>query len=392
MTASGQFPPFERICEQVSAFVGRHAGIARAESLGESEQGREVLAVEVTDPAAEEEDKQVALVVCGRHGQELGTRVVGPALLEWLASPPAAETRRGQRVFVVPVANPDGCVREQFHAPSDRLSELEERTILALAERVCPDAVVDVHSLGGSDTEAVIAAHTTRCAVDELIHHTLAAEMAEAAGRRGYPFDVEAVPFPDTYNNHFCGACYERFHCLAFGMEVSHLSLGPAEAAESGVAAIVALLEAGNRRRGWQARSGYPNEILIGNFSASIRPAGANAAERSRSREEIWRHRGAFAVPQREMPDRDTLKLTVRHEGHAPTCAWSLCCRLRGRRVIRGVRLDGRGGPVCAWQDACSTYVRATVPPAGPQAHELIVQLEPASAGGRTETSGPPER
>lgn len=34
------------------------------------------------------------MVVCGQHGNELGTRSVGQAVLEWLASEEGTETKR----------------------------------------------------------------------------------------------------------------------------------------------------------------------------------------------------------------------------------------------------------------------------------------------------------
>jgi len=375
MSASWQSQSFEHICEQAAGFVERSPGIARMDSLGKSPEGREVLAVEVTDRTVRPGDKQLAIIVCGRHGGELGTRAVGAALLGWLASDAAAETRRRQRVFVVPVANPDGCVREEFHAPRDGLSDLEQRTILALAERLTPDAVVDVHSLGGSDVEAVIAAHTGRCAVDEMIHHRLAAEMARAAAEDGYPFDVEGVPFDASYNNFFCGACYDRFHSVAFGMEVNHLALTPAEAGESAVAAIAGLLGQGNRRLGWQDEAGYPNQILVGNFSCSVRPAGADAEQRRRSRAEIWRNRTAFTPPKRDMPNRSTLKATVSHAGYCPPCSWSICCRLRGEPALRSVHLDGQKPEHLIFRDECSTFVSVLVRPGAPESHELAIGL-----------------
>ena len=375
VSQSREFPSFEQIHRHVAEFVERHPAICRMECLGRSPEGREVLGVEVTDPAVRPEDKHLAMVVCGRHGVELGTRVVGTALLAWLASPAAAETLRRQRVFLVPVANPDGCARDEFHAPRDGPSDLERRTILALAERLIPDAVVDVHSLGGSDVEAVIAAHTDRCAVDELIHHDLAAAMARAAGERGYPFDVEAVPFEASYNNFFCGPCHQRCHSVAFGIETNHLVLTPAQAAESAAAAIVALLDAANRRRGWQSEAGYPNQILLGNFSCSVRPGGADAEERRRSRAEVWRNRAAFGPLKREMPDRRAVKLTVPHAGYSPGCCWSICLRMRGEPALRGVALDGHAAERRVFRDECSTFVSVCVPPGGPESHEVVIEF-----------------
>jgi hypothetical protein len=371
-----QFPSYRQIRADAGAFVRRHDAIARLESLGVSDEGRDVPAVIVSDPTVASDQKQMALIVCGRHGSELGSRVVGMGVLKWLASEAGAETRRRQHVVVVPVANPDGCVREEFFAPTDGLSALEERTILSLAERYSPDAVVDVHSLGGSDIEAVIAAHTTRCAEDECIQYAVASEMVEAAARQGYPFDIHAAPFPGAYNNFFSGACYERFHSLAFGMEVNHEALGPVEAAASGTEAIAALLAAGNRRAGWQRTRGYPNELLIGSFSTSVRPGGADAAARRRSRVEVWTNRAAFGAVHREMPDAGTVRVTMAYEGNALAAPCELCCRLRGRPKVRRARLNGSSVTQEACYDGSSTFVFAPIAALTAGSYELIIELQ----------------
>ena len=377
MATDNKFPSFDDICRKAEAFVEQNPGIARMESLGTSPEGREVLAVEVTDVGVPLEQKQVAFVVCGRHGDELGTRVVGPAVLNWLASEDAAETRRRQLVVVVPVANPDGCVREEFFAPSDGLSETEDKTIAALAERYRPDAVVDVHSLGptGHDYEMVITAHTTRCGEDQFVHNLLATKMVQAAARQGYPFGIHAVGLTDGYNNFFSGICYEHFHSVVFGMEVNHFALTPDETAASGAAAIRGLLEAGNRRFGWQCHEGYPNEILIGDFSTSVRPVGKDAAARRQSRAGIWQNRTAFTTPKREMPDLHTLKVTTEYSGDPLPVGWALCCRVRGKPVIRSVRLNQRKVDSYCCSDECSTYVFVDIEPSGPERYELTVEL-----------------
>jgi len=375
MPEDEKFPSFEQIGARVAEFVRRNPGIARMEPLGLSEEGRPVQAVEVTDPDVAAADKQVALVICGRHGGELGTRVVGTAVLEWLASEAGARTRREQRVIVVPVANPDGCVREQFHAPKDGLSETERKTIAALAERTRPDAVVDVHSLGGNDVESVITAHTTRCAEDEFIQNALAGEMVRAAAAGGYPFDLQAVAFADGYNNFFSGLCYERFHSVAFGMEVNHRVLGPAEAGASGLAAIAGLLEAGNRRFPWQRETGYPNGVLIGNFLGAIQAGGADAESRRRSRCEIWRNRSGFAVPGRQTPEAGVVRITTEYSDGRLTVPARLCCRIRGKPNIRGVRINAERADWACLHDECSTYVFADAGPPVEGACELEVRF-----------------
>jgi len=371
--AGGGFPSFQDVCEMVAEFARRHPDIARMTSLGRSDEGREVLAVEVTDPGVPLETKQVAMVVCGRHGNELGTRVIGSAVLEWLASEDAAETRTHQLVVVVPVANPDGCVRDAFLAPNDGLSDAERRTVMALAERTQPDAIVDVHSLGGNDIEAVIAAHTGRSGVDAFTQAALATEIADAAGRGGYPFDLEGVTFSNQYNNFLAGECYDRFHSVALGMEVNHLALRPDQAADSGVVAISSFLRSGNRRRYWQAHPGYPNDLIIGNFSTSIRPAGSDAASRRSARVALWQNRRFFDGLKRTMPDSHTVKVVAQYTGGPLQTPWTLCCRLRGRPVVRDVRLNGEPVQCETFTDACSTYVSVVAEATGPERYELLV-------------------
>ncbi|MCK4301090.1 MAG: hypothetical protein KAX80_16240, partial [Planctomycetes bacterium] len=120
---TASFPTFEEVCSAVDGFASQHSRLASVQTLGLSPEGLPVRAVSVTGPGGSPSEKEVALVVCGRHGNELGTRVVGLALLRWLVSEAGALTRDRQRVLVVPVANPDGCVREEFFAPHDGLSE-----------------------------------------------------------------------------------------------------------------------------------------------------------------------------------------------------------------------------------------------------------------------------
>jgi len=314
-------------------------------------------------------------VVCGRHGNELGTRVVGTALLGWLCSDAGAETRRRQLVIVVPVANPDGCVREEFFAPSDGLSDVEQRTIAELARTHQPDLVVDVHSFGESDIEAILPANTTSAAEDVFIHRDLAMRATEGAARVGYPFAVHAVRLSGDYNNFFCGMCYDRFHSLAFGMEVNHASLAPDQAAASGVAAITSLLDAGNTRSPWEPQAGYPNRILLGDLFTSIRAAGDDAGQRRTSRSHIWPNRRHFARPKRETAGSSAIRVLTEYAGAALPCRFSLSCRLRGSPAIRAVRLNGEPVDAPTHTDNCSTYVHVGIAPSGRQSYELSVEL-----------------
>ena len=371
MSSSG-YPSLDDIYRDTKTFAARHSRIARLEPLGASPEGREVPAVLVTDPDVPHAEKQVALVVCGRHGSELGTRVVGGALLDWLATDEATPTRQRQVVIVVPVANPDGCVREAFWAPDDGLSETEETTILQLAQRWQPDAVLDVHSWGGVlDGEAIVAAATSDLGEDVSIYHALGGKMLSAAARRGYPFLMHEVPREPGYNNFFCGACYERFHSVVFGMEVNHSLLTPEETADSGTAIIVALLMEGNDTSPGEGHTGYPNGILLGDSFTSIRPVGDNAVQRRASRATLWQSRRQFSTPVREFIPPSTIRIEIERSAPLP---FALVCRIRGYLDPKVTQLNGRDADATTFADNCSTYVSVEICPGSGDRQALRIE------------------
>lgn len=377
----GDFPSLDDIDQDLDRFADGHSDIAHIESLGLSAEGRDVKAVYVTDNSIPATEKEVAVVVCGRHGSELGTRVVGTALLDWLSSAEGEETRRRQLVIVVPVANPDGCMREEFWAPGDGLSETEENTIAALARAYQPDAVMDVHSWGGVlDGEAIVTANTSDSGEDAFIHRALGTKMVEEAARQGYPFLLHSVRLPDGYNNFFCGMCYGHFHSLVFGMEVNHSFLKPEETVESGMAIIKTLLNEGNTRSPWEPHVGYPNRILLGDFFTAIRSTGSNAAERRTSRSEIWRNRKCFTVPQREFLAPHTIRVATEYAGASLSGGYALVCRIRGSPDFKTIRLNGKDVEATTYEDNCSTYVCVDIHPSGKEQYELSIGLCPTTA------------
>ncbi|HUT61188.1 MAG TPA: M14 family zinc carboxypeptidase [Phycisphaerae bacterium] len=373
------FPTFDEIQQATGRFVERHSTVARAEVLGASPEGREVRAVHVTDPEVPDDDKQHAMVVCGRHGNEPGGPAVGLAVLDWLASDAADQTRRRQIVSVVPAANPDGCARGEFGAPPRHLSELEHDTIAAMARRLAPEAVIDVHSFGPTDADlqAVVTGNNTYEGEDFYIYSTTAAGLIAAAGREGYPFLLHTEKRNEGYNNFIAGYCYDRFHALAFGMEVNHHVLAPDEAGAAGAAVVKALLDVGNARAAWQAHGGYPVEILKGDFAASIRPIGRTAAERRASRAAIWPNRKFFRVGRREAPAARTVIVRAGFSGYSgddAACGFELCCRVRGRHARLRVTLNGEPVEPRTFRDDCSTFASVAIRPPGCQDYELVLE------------------
>jgi hypothetical protein len=374
------FLSYDEIENWIGNYIHCHREIAYIESIGQSDEGRAIKAVHVTNNSLPMDEKEIALIIVGRHGDEVGTRVVGPAVLEWLASRDAQEIRDRQHVIVIPIANPDGCIHEVFGAPATHLSDIEKSALLPLGARYIPEIVMDVHSVGKEKRglnwgglEAVIIDQNATEGEDQYILGEMARGMLRAAAREGYPFLLHTLePYGNlkkkaealagySFNNHVNRALYDAFHPLTFGMEVNHFVLRPDETARSGLAVIKSMLEMGSRVFPWEYHPGYPNRILSGDFLAWIGPRGRNAHARRASRKEIWSKRHFFRVPfapYREMMDRHSVRITVRYAGEEEiTNGITIGFRIRGLPRIRSITVNGEHRDYYVKRDECSTYV-----------------------------------
>jgi hypothetical protein len=411
----------KEVYQWLDDFVGRNKNMAAKEIIGKSPDNWDIPAVLITNRQVSDDDKQTAVITLGRHGHELGTRVVGPEIMEYLIGDDAAEIRDTQVVIVVPVMNPEGFVLNEFHSSRTSLTKTERLVLGRLFDNHPPDMVIDYHSLGkegGSkydrgDMEVIIPANTTRWAMDEQIHQHVAQKMRDAAESAGWPYEIHTledlaayyfggaeignmpwtylqekvyllhmqdfsdnfhIPEESAYTNYTCGPAYLKWHPLVFGMETNHFSLSWAgDIAASGLAPCAALLKMGSSRFPWEKDRGYPVNILHGDFRISIRPVGANASERRASRIQLWAERKNFNLPQREMPDRETTLARVRYFGRDLPMAFALCLRMR-QSPMKRVTLDGNEVEFQIFKDNCATFVHIPVQMKTAGTIEIIIE------------------
>ena len=400
----------------LDGFVEENERIAHKKVLGKSPDNWDIPAVFITNKDIADDNKQIAVVTAARHGQEFGARVVGPEVLHFLAGEGAKEIRDTQLVIVLPVVNPEGFVLNKFCSSHTSLTKTERLILGAFFRSYPPDMIIDFHSLGkqmgsqfdAGDMEVIIPANTTKWAMDEQIHQHVANKMLDAAEESGWPYEIHTLedlakyyfgrreignmpwsymkekmfmlhmqdsydnydipeesdmpnatsePGKTAYTNYTCGPAYMKWHSLVFGMETNHWALTDAgDVAESGTVPCAALLKMGSTRFPWEKDSGYPVNLLHGDFRISIRAVGNNAAERRASRIRIWGERHHFNNPQREMMDLDTTVARVRYFGNDFPMQFALCLRMR-QKNIKSVELGSKEMDFEIFRDRCSTFV-----------------------------------
>ena len=381
----------ELIEKNISGLLADNSDVVELHSLGLSAEGRDIKAMYITDKRVPLVEKEVAVIMGLRHGDEAGVAPAALSLLDWLVSEKGAETRRKQLVIFIPVVNPDGFVKQEFGAPRDKISGDESKIILPLILKSQADMLLDIHSLERGNLEAVITGHTEHLGEDDLIHGLAVRRMMEGAAVAGYPYVIHALgvqavapwlstPRPSnydtpSYNNWVCAPAYEQLHSLVIGMEVNDFYLSDDECGKSGLAAIIPLLELGNTRSSWEFASGYPNRIVRGNMLVSLRAAGQSAAERRESRMEIWQKRDFFTNPITMLPSKNRIKAKVKYSGEPLSNAFSICCRIRGNPAINGVSLNGIKTDYYSATDNCSTFVFVDVPPAVAGTYEVSIDF-----------------
>ena len=394
----------KEIYQWLDDWVAKNKGIVHKEVIGKSPDHWDIPAIFITNEDIPNADKQIAVVTLGRHGQELGTRVVGPEVIRYLCSSDAEEIRKTQVVIVVPVVNPEGFVLNKFQSSMTSLTKTERLVLGGLFKPFPPDMMMDFHSLGKSagskydrgDMEVIIPANTTTWAMDEQIHQYIAGEMKKVAESEGWPYEIHTledlatyyfgdtqmgnmpwtylkekvyllhmqdfydhyhIPEEDHYTNYTCGPAYLKWHTLVFGMETNHYALSQAgDIGLSGLTPCSALLKMGSTRLPWEKDKGYPVNILHGDFRISIRPLGNNASERRASRIRIWNERKNFNLPQREMVDQETTTARVRYFGWDLPMEFVLCLRMRQNK-IKSVTTRSKEVQFETFKDHCSIYV-----------------------------------
>jgi hypothetical protein len=335
---------FDEYDATLKHWARQHPGLFTLEKRGESHDGQPVYLVKITDASVPDEDKQVALVSALHGGPERSGTTTILHLIEWLIgdSERARETRQKQVLLLVPIANPYAFFTTDRFTNKERIDLYDPQiaywdlpklklavpartpelaAFLAIVDDYQPEVHLDLHGTGlqafpedqlgdrtmrkGQTMFEISACSYSNCGVRPWDPRVTEA-MVKAGQDAGFGSDrAEADaqrcfynPDHDYFRNRLWIAPRpERFRTLFYGYMKYHTMISTTEIGweQSGVARVSGFLALGNKPWLDEPFSGYPVTRVRARAGRFITAYGQTAAERRRSRVELWPRQVAFA-------------------------------------------------------------------------------------------------
>jgi hypothetical protein len=399
---TGHSPNSAEVIARIRQLRARYPEWVTVRRVATSEEGRPIHTVTVTDPRAPAQEKQHVLVAGGHHGNEDSGRLIALALLDWLVSDAGAETRRRQKIVVLPNQSPDAAERDIYFVEGEVNPLLDHGeggpktpqgvALEEVARALAPEVYVDLHSRGyaGFSYDMVLWAEPRPYLEDDNLLHAMAAEMGAAGERGGVPHLVHPLSWPGFLRqgpdvSSACAYAYREFKSLAFLTETSEhndYALPARVRARIGLARLRALLAWGERRHPKLYCAGYPCYLVGGMFALGLVAVGATAAARRKSRISIWRNRPHFDEYHARGPEeRDRKVLRVGYSGEPLTQGIGFQVAVQGEREVAGVSVNGRrlrpaeSNGHYAWRCGGMTFVVVALHMLRPGEHEIVIAL-----------------
>ncbi|MBI4025502.1 MAG: hypothetical protein HY360_11015 [Verrucomicrobia bacterium] len=316
-------PSLDQVYARIESWRKQFPKLVRVKAYGKSLQGRPLLAIRITDPEADDQHKEVALMTALHSGLEQSGTVGMLYLMKWLlaSDPKARDILRKQILVFMPVPNPDGYVpdavkdpffnaagKEQYSGwspagPPDPPNNPEGVAVQQVMEEYQPEVHADWHGLLYTHADFAMI-ESSGFAFSNLAlrpyHRRITCLMDEAALQEGFPCDLgeedseelfwgpELEPIANKLwrgRPRFFAAtyAYHRFHTLTLASEVSW--------ARNGFIRHRRLLEIGNEIWPGEFYPGYPTRVMMRNVMDLLVAYGDTAENRRRSRAELWNYR-----------------------------------------------------------------------------------------------------
>jgi hypothetical protein len=295
------YPSYEDVMRESREIAASNPELAVYSEVGQSEEGRAIPLLTITDPAIPAAKKSVFLLSGGTDGSEEVGRGVALGMARTLLVPMHRAHLQRQVVLVVPVTNPDGTVRDQadrlgnargiaataVHMQDQPPATAEGRAMRALVEEWIPDAHVDFHGLaGGSMGDSAFLYPTVNAKWSIPILMQVDAEMAEAAARTGWPQQGRPrLWWEPRYNlPGWLARNYSSFCMVVEGTENYY----PIEdSVQSGLVRLLRFMEIGEEVRFFQDFPNYPVDVVSGGRMGALMSYGSDYTQRRKSRRDI---------------------------------------------------------------------------------------------------------
>ncbi|NOX53177.1 MAG: zinc carboxypeptidase [Planctomycetes bacterium] len=311
------WPPYEKLEAVLRLWARQHPRTIKLELLGRSREGRPVYAVTLTDPATDDENKEHALITALHSGLERSATTTVMAIIEWLVSGDrqAREILRHQMVVCLPVPDPDRYVKGEvspLYGPWSAKGPLnpdkvpEAVYVQRVMDRLQPELHADIHGTN-LEFERYIMFESSGTSYSNIAlrpyHRDIIRQMDAAALAEGFPSDLgesdaERVFYGPGLANmaRRCWPGQPRFYAATYAYYHFHSIISASEVAweQSGVLRHKRLLQIGNERWPGEYYPGYPTRVILSNTHAALTAYGRTAAERRRSRVELWNRLDEF--------------------------------------------------------------------------------------------------
>ena len=333
------WPPLEDVKATLNAWKETYADRMTLETIGYSLEGEPIMVAMVTDTSVPDDDKHTILITSLDSGWERGGTCGVLHTMEWLLgrSRLAKKSRKYHRVVFMPVPNPYGYLNHlatnskkinTYHGGRGRSDHWDLKTmkvknpedaphlvaITKVVDRYQPEFHLDMHGVGLKYAGQLVQP-SIGCAYSNISNRPWDWRLLEAiigyANREGHAFvrmeaDAQQVFYsegmeayskrywmgrPFFYSAHYG---YVKYHTMPCTMEVAW--------PEGAVAAVKGLLDFGNRQFADAPVPGLPvNRAVYQVGNEAVCAYGATAAERRRSRVELWQRQEeiklGFAYP-----------------------------------------------------------------------------------------------
>ena len=311
------WPPSDKLEALLKLWAAEHPDVMVLEHLGQSVEGRAVYAVSLTDPQADDNQKEHALVTALHSGLERSATTTVMAIIEWLLSgdPAAKEILRRQVVVCLPVPDPDryeaGKVSPLYGSWTPdgplRADSVPEATFVKrVMDRLQPELHADIHGTNlNFERYGMFESSATSYSNAALrpYHRDIIRQMDEAALAGGFPSDTAESDAERIFGgvglDHIKDRCWigrPRFYGAMYAYYHFHSLIAASEVdwEQSGVLRHRRLMEIGNEQWPGEYYRGYPTRVIMGNTHVRMTAYGCTAAERRHSRVELWNRLGEF--------------------------------------------------------------------------------------------------